>query len=173
MNPPEGPRYTIYLGKKIFWYSQNHPQIYFCEENVLSWHKFIVTQAWQSKDPSFMPGWVIPAIVLCILETCFLHCICLQRMKLYTQIRYHHYNHINIFIFFWMRNMEDTVANGLAKLILLSIPPTQFLQHAGKCTARGYSVVSLDNSSHSWVESLSRAVSQPAYTSSLYRNYVI
>lgn len=52
--------------------------------------------AWQPKDPSSVPGWVIPAMSLPILETHFLSYICLpyplQRMKLNTLVSHHHYN---------------------------------------------------------------------------------
>lgn len=65
---------------------------------------------------------------------------------------------MNTFFFSWVGNAKDTLANELAKWVLLSISPTQFPQHAESVQLEGDSLVSLSNSSYSWEESLSRTV---------------
>lgn len=81
-----------------------------------------------------------------------------QKRKLCTQISYHHYNHINTFFFVWVGNAKDTLANELARWVLLSISPTRLLRQAEHLQLEGGSLVSLGYSSYSWGESLSRAV---------------
>lgn len=94
----------------------------------------------------------MPAILLPILETRLLCYIGLpsprQRVTLHTQVGYHHYHYTNTVSFFFKWECKRHFINGLAKSMLLSIPPTRFPQHAESLQLRGQSLASLSNFPH-------------------------